>query len=177
MTGSSPRCATGGKLLCWKKLLDIFLHWTQALLNSLALAPSGELVAERAGVLNLSVEGMMLNGARFGFLGAYFSGSLFVAWLTGMLAGALLALLFSFFACTLRSHQVIVALGINLIALGGTSFLRFPFDELSRVPDFEVLCAPDVVEIFRSRDLFRSHSRFSRLSSRAGDSYCRSQRD
>jgi simple sugar transport system permease protein len=100
-----------------------FLAATVRLSTPLLLAASGELVTERAGVLNLSIEGMMLNGALFGFLGAYFSGSLFVGWLAGMLAGALLALLFSFFAITLRSHQVIVALGINLLALGETSFL------------------------------------------------------
>jgi general nucleoside transport system permease protein len=100
-----------------------FLAATIRLSTPLLLAASGELVAERAGVLNLGVEGMMLNGALFGFLGAYFSGSLLVGWLSGMLAGALLALLFAFFTVSLRSHQVIVALGINLLALGETSFL------------------------------------------------------
>jgi ABC-type uncharacterized transport system permease subunit len=49
---------------------------TIRLSTPLLLAASGELVAERAGVLNLGVEGMMLNGALFGFLGAYFSASL-----------------------------------------------------------------------------------------------------
>jgi ABC-type uncharacterized transport system permease subunit len=89
----------------------------------LLLASTGELVAERAGILNLGVEGMMLNGALFGFLGAYFSGSLWIGWLAAMLAGAMVAALFAFFGITLRSHQVIVALGINLLALGETSFL------------------------------------------------------
>src|SRR6202012_3145143 len=126
---SCPGCAAGARLLPSKKLPAIFRHWMQALPNNalapavgflaaairlstpLLLAAGGELVAERAGVLNLGVEGMMLNGALFGFLGAYFSGSLVVGWLSGMGAGGLLALLFAIFAISFRAHQVIVALG------------------------------------------------------------------
>lgn len=89
----------------------------------LLLAALGELIAEKAGVLNLGVEGMMLTGALFGFLGAYYTGSLPIAWLIAMLAAAVVALIFCYFAITLRCHQVIVALGVNLLALGLTGFL------------------------------------------------------
>jgi ABC-type uncharacterized transport system permease subunit len=100
-----------------------FLAATVRLSVPLLLASTGELVAERAGILNLGVEGMMLHGALFGFLGAYFSRSLWIGWLAAMLAGALLAGLFAFFGVTLRAHQVIVSLGINLLAWGETGFL------------------------------------------------------
>ena len=57
------------------------LNYLQAIILSvivastpLLLAASGELVAERAGVLNLGVEGMMIMGAACGFAGAYFTG-------------------------------------------------------------------------------------------------------
>jgi ABC-type uncharacterized transport system permease subunit len=89
----------------------------------LLLAATGELVTERAGLLNLSVEGMMLTGALAAFMGAYFTGSLCLAWLIAMLAGSLVALLFACLTVTLRTNQVIAALGINLLAVGGTGFL------------------------------------------------------
>ena len=53
----------------------------------LLLAAAGELVAERAGVLNLGVEGMMIMGAACGFAGAYMTGSTFVGALCGIAAG------------------------------------------------------------------------------------------
>lgn len=100
-----------------------FLVATIRLSTPLLLAALGELIAERAGVLNLGVEGMMLTGALFGFLGVHYSGSLMVGWGLAIVAGAAVALIFAVFAISLRCHQVIVALGINLLALGGTGFL------------------------------------------------------
>ena len=52
----------------------------------LLLAALGELVVERAGVLNLSVEGMMLSGAFAGFLGAYYSNSLWIGVLFALIS-------------------------------------------------------------------------------------------
>src|SRR5260370_42342781 len=60
----------------------------------LLLAAAGELVAERAGVLNLGLEGMMIMGAACGFAGAYFTDSVIVGALAGILAGMLLAAVF-----------------------------------------------------------------------------------
>ena len=57
----------------------------------LLLAAAGELIAERAGVLNLGVEGMMIMGAACGFAGAYVTGSTFVGAICGILAGAALS--------------------------------------------------------------------------------------
>ncbi len=100
-----------------------FLIAAIRLSTPLLLAALGELIAEKAGVLNLGVEGMMLTGALFGFLGAYYTGSLPLAWLIAMIAAAVVALVFCYFAITLRCHQVIVALGVNLVALGLTGFI------------------------------------------------------
>jgi simple sugar transport system permease protein len=99
-----------------------FLVAAIRLSTPLLLAATGELVAERAGVLNLGVEGMMLSGALCAFLGVYFTGLLWFGWLVAMIAGALMAVIFAYFAITLRSHQVIVGLGINLLAAGSTGF-------------------------------------------------------
>jgi simple sugar transport system permease protein len=95
---------------------------TVRLSTPLLLAATGELIAEESGVLNLGVEGMMLTGALSGFLATYFTGSLWMGWLAAVAAGAGLALVFGYFTITLRCHQVIVALGINLLASGGTAF-------------------------------------------------------
>jgi general nucleoside transport system permease protein len=100
-----------------------FMIATIRLSTPLLIAATGELLTERAGVLNLGVEGIMLVGALCGFLGAYETGSVAIAWTAAGLAGATAAAVFCLFAVTLRAHQVIVALGINLAALGTTGFV------------------------------------------------------
>jgi ABC-type uncharacterized transport system permease subunit len=122
---------------------------TVRLSTPLLMAATGELFAERAGVLNLGVEGMMLTGALAGFLGTYFTGSLLLGWMIALLAGAVVALIFGFFAITLRCHQVIVALGLNLLLVGGTGFCyRSLFKFAGSTP--QVTAAPEVPVPFLS---------------------------
>ena len=64
----------------------------------LLLAALGELIVERSGVLNLSVEGMMLSGAFGGFIGAYYTNSLWLGVLSAILAGLLVSALFGLLA-------------------------------------------------------------------------------
>jgi simple sugar transport system permease protein len=100
--------------------------WVATTLQSatpLLFAASGEVVSERTGVLNIGLEGMMLMGAFFGFYGAYLTGNLLVAILCGAAAGALLAGLMALLAINARANQIVVGLGLNLLALGMTSFL------------------------------------------------------
>lgn len=99
----------------------------------LILAATGELVAEQAGVLNLSVEGMMLTGALAGFLGVHLSGSLLVGWAAATLSGMAMAAVFGWLTIGLRTHQVITALGLNLLALGATGFVYRALFGLSAV--------------------------------------------
>ena len=61
----------------------------------LLLAAAGELVAERSGVLNLGLEGMMIMGAACAFAGAYLSGSVVVGALCGVLAGVAMSAIFA----------------------------------------------------------------------------------
>jgi ABC-type uncharacterized transport system permease subunit len=119
-----------------------FLVATVRLSTPLLIAATGEMFAERGGILNLGVEGMMLTGALAGFLGAYFTGSLILGWLTALLAGGIVALVFAFFAITLRCHQVIVALGLNLLLVGGTGFCyRTLFKYAASTPQVTVASA------------------------------------
>ncbi|MDP9365308.1 MAG: ABC transporter permease, partial [Chloroflexota bacterium] len=89
----------------------------------LLLAALGEAVAERSGLLNLGIEGMMLSGAFFGFLVAFVSGSAAAGMAAGMAAGLVLGLVFGLLAITLRVDQVLVGLAITAFGGGLTAFL------------------------------------------------------
>ncbi|MDE0556651.1 MAG: ABC transporter permease [Candidatus Poribacteria bacterium] len=94
----------------------------------LLLAASGEVISQRAGVLNIGIEGMMLFGAFFGMVGSFYTAELvmmapwfglFMAGLSGLLAAALFAL----FAIRLRGDQVIIGTAMTLLALGLTEVI------------------------------------------------------
>jgi simple sugar transport system permease protein len=89
----------------------------------LLLAALGETVAERAGLLNLGLEGMLLSGAFTGFYVALNSHSMLAGLGAGVAIGLLLGLLFGLLTITLRVDQVVSGLGITLLAEGTTGFL------------------------------------------------------
>ena len=86
-------------------------------------AALGELVAERSGVLNLSVEGMMLTGALAGFLVGYFSNSLWLGVLCAALAGVLISVIFAVMAVVFQVDQTVSGLTVNIFAAGLTFFI------------------------------------------------------
>lgn len=87
------------------------------------LAAIGELVVEKAGVLNLGVEGMMIVGAICGFAIAVETGSPFVGFLAAALGGAILSMLFGILTQFLMSNQVATGLALTLFGLGISSLL------------------------------------------------------
>ncbi|MEL7608442.1 MAG: ABC transporter permease [Bacillota bacterium] len=87
------------------------------------LAAFGGMLTSRAGVFNLGLEGMMLFGAFFGYYGSLMAGSAFTGLLAAVAIGAILGLFLAFFAITLNVDQVITCIGINIVALGLTSYL------------------------------------------------------
>ena len=89
----------------------------------LLLAALGELIVERSGVLNLSVEGMMLSGAFGGFIGAYYTNSLWLGVLSAILAGLLVSALFGLLAIILQIDQTVSGLTVNIFAAGLTFYL------------------------------------------------------
>ncbi|MBX5221796.1 MULTISPECIES: ABC transporter permease [unclassified Rhizobium] len=93
----------------------------------LVIAALGELVAERSGVLNLGVEGMMIMGAVAAFAGAQTSGSPYVGIICGIVAGALFSLLFAFLTLTLVANQVATGLALTLLGLGASGMLGEPY--------------------------------------------------
>jgi general nucleoside transport system permease protein len=84
----------------------------------LLLAAAGELVTERAGVLNLGLEGMMIMGAACGFAGAYFTGAVIVGALAGILAGMFMAAVFAALTLGLAVNQVAAGLALTIFGIG-----------------------------------------------------------
>jgi len=84
----------------------------------LLLVAVGELVAERAGVLNLGLEGMMIMGAACSFAGTYFTGSIVVGALAGILAGMLLSVVFAALTLGLAVNQVAAGLALTIFGIG-----------------------------------------------------------
>ena len=85
------------------------------------LAALGELVVEKAGVLNLGVEGMMIMGAICGFITAVGTGSPVLGFVGGALGGAALSLIFAFLTQVLLANQVATGLALTLFGLGLSS--------------------------------------------------------
>ena len=104
----------------------------------LLYAALGELVTERAGVLNLGVEGMMLAGAVAGFATVVGTGSHTLGILAAAAAGAAMALLFAILTLTLLANQVATGLaltifGIGLSALAGARYIGTPIPALPKL--------------------------------------------
>lgn len=86
-------------------------------------AALGEVLTERAGILNLGVEGMMLMGAVTGFITVVITGNLFFAVLGAMVAAGLLALVHAFLSITLKANQVVSGLALTIFGTGFSGFL------------------------------------------------------
>jgi simple sugar transport system permease protein len=100
-----------------------FLGSTAGAATPLVLASSGELVAERSGMINLGLEGIMLVGAVAGFSATLHSGSITLGLAAALFAGIAMALLFAFLVLTLQTNQVATGLALTLFGSGLSAFL------------------------------------------------------
>lgn len=103
--------------------LSPFLEATIRTATPLALAALGESIVERAGLINIGLEGAIISGAFGAFVGAQVAGGAGVGMLAGALAGALTSAIFAVFAVGLRADQIITGTAITLLALGLTGTL------------------------------------------------------
>ncbi|WP_432989748.1 ABC transporter permease [Dactylosporangium sp. CA-233914] len=101
-----------------------WLATTVILAVPILVTATGELISQRSGVMNVGLEGMMLFGAFFGFVAADKAGSSWLGLLVGVAAGAVLATVMALLSVTLRADQIVVGVGINLVAGGVTIFLN-----------------------------------------------------
>jgi general nucleoside transport system permease protein len=89
----------------------------------LIYAALGETIVEKAGVLNLGIEGMMLIGAVSGFAAALATGSDFVGFIAAAAAGVALSLAFGFLTLNLQTNQVATGLALTLFGIGLSAFV------------------------------------------------------
>ena len=106
------------------------------------LAATGELVAEKSGVLNLGVEGMMILGAVAGFAVAVTTGSPVLGFAGGALAGAVLASLFAVLTQVLLSNQTATGLALTLFGLGLSALVGKGFEGVRPPPTAKLDLGP-----------------------------------
>lgn len=99
----------------------------------LVLASLGELVSERAGVLNLGVEGMMVMGAVLAFAATQATGSPYIGILAGIACGAVFSLLFGVLTLTLVANQVATGLALTILGLGISGQIGEPYVGMSGI--------------------------------------------
>jgi len=90
-------------------------------------AALGELVTERAGMLNLGVEGMMLIGAVTAFVVGVSTGSLTLGYVAAAFAGLCMSLIFGVLTISLQTNQVATGLALTLFGIGLSSFIGRPY--------------------------------------------------
>ena len=101
-------------------LLTSLLHSTVTMTVPLLLAALGELLAERGGVINIGIEGLLLTGAFAAMVVTYLSGSPLLGVLAAWGAGLALAALFAYVVVARSGNQVVVGIALNLLAVGLT---------------------------------------------------------
>ena len=123
----------------------------------LALASLGLLINEKAGVVNLGAEGMMLCAAIAGFATVVHTGNDWIGFLAGMGAGALLAAVFGWLVIWLGTNQYATGLALSLFGVGFSAFMgiRYVQEKLHERPQFEIPFLSDIP--WFGPALFRQH--------------------
>jgi ABC-type uncharacterized transport system permease subunit len=135
-------------------LLEAIILSILAASTPLLIAATGELITERAGVLNLGVEGMMIMGAACGFGGALLTGSIIIGAICGMAAGMALSLIFAMMALGLAVNQVASGLALTILGTGLSGLIGAGFVG-ARITPAPHLYIPGLTDIpFAGRILF-----------------------
>ena len=83
------------------------------------------LITDKAGVINIGLEGIMLSAALAGVVGSAFGGNAFIGLLLALVVGVAMGLLMAYFAIGLKTDIVLTGIALNLMASGGTVFLLY----------------------------------------------------
>ena len=75
----------------------------------------GEMYSERAGLVNIGLDGIMTIGALFGFLGTYITGNPLFGVLLGTLSGILINMIYAFSTVTIRANQIVNGMALNIL--------------------------------------------------------------
>ena len=126
----------------------------------LLLAGLGEQMSEKAGVLNIGIEGMMIFGAYIGFVAAFYSESLWLGFLAGAAGGMVVASIMALLCVRLGLNQIVIGIGLTLGFEGLTALLHhFQFSRTyPRLPAAEATVIPLLADIpVLGAALFRHH--------------------
>ena len=123
----------------------------------LAIAALGLLINEKSGVVNLGAEGMMLCAAIAGFAAVVHTGNIWLGFLAGMAAGALLAAIFGVLVIWLNTNQYATGLALSLFGAGFSAFagVRYVQEKLPEQSQFSIPLLGDIP--FMGPALFRQH--------------------
>ena len=123
----------------------------------LAIAAMGLLINEKAGIVNLGAEGLMLCAAVAGFAAVVHTGNDWVGFAAGMLAGALLAAVFGVLVIWLNTNQYATGLALSLFGVGFSAFagIKYVQEKLPERPQFAVPFLSDIPLLGSA--LFKQH--------------------
>ncbi|MCB2399537.1 ABC transporter permease [Rhizobium ruizarguesonis] len=126
--------------------IEFILAGMLAAATPFLLAALGELVAERAGVLNLGVEGLMAFGAVLAFIIVYQGGGHLLGFVAAGLGSAVLSLLFAFVTLGFRANQVAAGLAIGILGQGLSALFGKTYESLT-VRGLPKLALPGLSEL------------------------------
>jgi simple sugar transport system permease protein len=115
--------------------------------TGILFATLGEIFAERAGVLNVGIEGMMLMGAVTGYGVAAYTGNPWLALLCAVVVGGLMALLHAVVTITLRADQVVSGLALTFLGSGLSAVVGAPLVEIRTAPKLPAFPIPGLSSI------------------------------
>ena len=107
--------------------ISIIIYASILSLTPLLIAGIGELVCEKAGVLNLGIEGMMLVGAISGFIATAVTGNVFFGFLMATVSGVLMSSIFATLTILLRTNQVATGLALTIFGVGLSAFMGLKY--------------------------------------------------
>ena len=123
----------------------------------LAIAALGLLINEKAGIVNLGAEGMMLCAAIAGFATVVHTGNTWLGFAAGMAAGALLAAIFGWLVIWLGTNQYATGLALSLFGVGFSAFAGISYVQ-AKLPDLPKYTLPFLADIpLVGPALFRQH--------------------
>ncbi len=142
--------------------LTSLLAGTIRLATPILMPALGQIYTQRAGILNLGVEGTMLMASIIGFATVASGGGLWLGFLVGILAGAIFSLLMAWLSVTLRVNQVIAGIGMNVLATGLAAYvyrLLFGIRALpAKITSFQAIDLPGLSDIPCIGTVFFQHN-------------------
>lgn len=143
--------------------LSFFLAATVRMAIPLLIAALGLVVSERAGLMNIGVEGTMLSGAFAAFAVAIYTNSYWLGLIAGMLAGALMAFIFAVASIKFKAPQIVIGCAINMLGSGFTAvlFRKMFFDAASggtQAKAFPTMAIPGLSSIPVIGDMLFNHN-------------------